>query len=620
MQRQPKHFGDDLQRWELARGMLHDPDTASVADRVAACLVLLYAQSPARIVEPATRSASALTSLALRLRALGFDPRADRNTPLLQLAAEIPPVVLADMLGLHIGTATKWAHEAAGNWNNYAAARANAKRVVPPRWASGMAVSEPCSSRFWSTIEVVVSLRSRRLETLLGVPLETVTAAHLQSLVVTGTQESFDLDYKRDHYGNSDAERRKLAGDVAALANTAGGIIILGIDEDDQARAVEAPGVVVSDAEIARIRQIVAALVAPIPTFDVVPVFQDEEQAHTNQERALALGFIVIAVPRSPQAPHAVLVNDALRFPKRNGSTTRYLSEPELAAAYRDRLAGRDAQARRVEEIERDALARLDTQEHPWIVVSLVPDVSGDLAISQKAYRDFQQAIVQTRVGLFNGSTYTRAWTGRRRLLADGSRHDSPLARWGSLDLHTDGAGVYAIPVADLTKHREQWMQPDEDSDRRPPVQLVDDESVVIGILSGLFRLAEHARDRAAVGGSVLLRAQLHPVSPERPTQIGHTRNFGGRDSRRAHSLTEPPLPAETSASVDDIAAPTPDLVAVACRLADEIGQAFGVPEMGQLSPAGAIRRRYWNRGLQTALVKWAGENNIPVTDETLDQ
>lgn len=468
----------------------------------------------------------------------------------------------------------------------------------------------------------MVALRSRRLETLLGVSLDRVNAAHLQALVASGTQESFDLDYKRNHYGTSDSERRKLAGDVAALANTAGGLIILGIEEDDQARAVDAPGVVVSDAEIARIRQIVAALVAPIPIFDVIPVLEDgQEQPAVDEEPTSKLGFIVIAVPRSPQVPHAVLINDALRFPKRNGSTTRYLSEPELAAAYRDRLAGREAQARRTAEIERDAMARLNISDHPWIVVSLVPDVPGDLAITQRTYREFQQAIIQTPVGLFNGSSYTRAWIGRRKLLADGSTaNDAPLASWGALDLHCDGAGVYSLLVADLTKHRQPWIPPSEDSDSPPPVQLVDDESVVVAILSGLLRLAEHARDRAAVGGGVLLRAQLYPVSPERPTRIGHSRNFGIGDSRSPRSLTEPPLPAETSASLDDITSPNPDLIAVACRLANELGQAFGVPELGQLSPDGDVRRRYWKHGVQATLSKWAEAHDIGVTDETLEQ
>lgn len=42
---------------------------------------------------------------------------------MLQLATELPAVVIADLLGVHTGTATKWAHEANGNWATYAADR-----------------------------------------------------------------------------------------------------------------------------------------------------------------------------------------------------------------------------------------------------------------------------------------------------------------------------------------------------------------------------------------------------------------------------------------------------------------------------------------------------------------
>ena len=178
---QPRYFSDDEDRWTLARQLLHD-NTISAADRVAGTLVLLYAQPPARItrltvdhitdraaapqlrlgrdtitlLEPLADLACRLpehppagmaahlsdnspwlfpgrqpgrplhpTSLSRRLAALGIDPRADRNTALLQLAAELPIPVLADLLGLHIGTAARWAEHANAAHTHYAASRAS---------------------------------------------------------------------------------------------------------------------------------------------------------------------------------------------------------------------------------------------------------------------------------------------------------------------------------------------------------------------------------------------------------------------------------------------------------------------------------------------------------------
>lgn len=95
-------------------------------------------------------------------------------------------------------------------------------------------------------------VRSRRRESVFGGQLEAVTADDIQSLVSNGVAESFHLDFKQTLYGRSDSDKRALTGDVAALANTAGGVIVMGVAEDDQARATAADGVNLSDAEKAR--------------------------------------------------------------------------------------------------------------------------------------------------------------------------------------------------------------------------------------------------------------------------------------------------------------------------------------------------------------------------------
>lgn len=43
------------------------------------------------------------------------------------------------------------------------------------------------------------------------------------------------------------------------------------------------------------------------------------------------------------------------------------------------------------------------------------------------------------------------------------------------------------------------------------------------------------------------------------------------------------PLPAEAAAPIDDVAEASPALVGTAALLADDLGQAFGIPEMASL-------------------------------------
>jgi hypothetical protein len=57
-----------------------------------------------------------------------------RRAALIDLAAQLPAAVLADLLGLHPTTAVKWMHQAGADWNRYAAELARARpRSLRPR-------------------------------------------------------------------------------------------------------------------------------------------------------------------------------------------------------------------------------------------------------------------------------------------------------------------------------------------------------------------------------------------------------------------------------------------------------------------------------------------------------
>ena len=164
-------------RWEIVGRLLHD-DHLTLTDRVAGCLVLLYAQQLTHIValtvdqviaaedgvhlklggsrtiipEPLgglllelaangrthTGVGSHVTrhwlfpglhpgrplhpsGLGQRLRRLGIATMPGRRAALMHLASQLPAAVLAEILNLHPTTAVHWVAAAGGDWNNYAA-------------------------------------------------------------------------------------------------------------------------------------------------------------------------------------------------------------------------------------------------------------------------------------------------------------------------------------------------------------------------------------------------------------------------------------------------------------------------------------------------------------------
>lgn len=435
-------------------------------------------------------------------------------------------------------------------------------------------------------------LRSRRLEGLLGCPLDSVTSASVHALVEGGVAEAFDLDFKSKHYGRSDSEKRDLAGDVAALANTAGGLIVIGVEEDAHARASGAPGVEVTDAELARIRQVVAAGVTPLPVFDALAVHEDDDT-----------GFVLIAVPKSVLAPHAVLVNDALRFPMRNGATTRYLSEPEVAAAYRTRFFTAMERASRLDSVEAVLLADLDLSESPWIVVTLVPEIPGEFTIDETSFAEFDAAARSAvLVPLDGGHKMHRTGVGPHRLRADDTMYADDRAPWScALDLHTDGSVVLAQRAHDIGNS----MRPKD-----PALQTLSDESTAAVILSGLQLLARQSSERAHTSGMAEVRVTVHPSRAAARTGIGHLR--GGFP----HLLGQPVqagVRASWHASIDDLANDGRALVTAAARLHRELGHCFGAPELKQLTTTGELSWPYWNHDRRPYVGPWAEVNGISI-------
>ncbi len=171
---------DADERWMLLARLLHD-DTLEITDRVAGALLLCYGQQLSRIAAMTTEQVhrhrdpnivslrfgahdiivaeplsglltelldvgrrshrgvgSPATSpwlfpghlpgrpltasrLGARLRLLGVRALPARRATMVQLAAEVPAAVLAELLNLTPGTATRWTRDAGGDWSRYAA-------------------------------------------------------------------------------------------------------------------------------------------------------------------------------------------------------------------------------------------------------------------------------------------------------------------------------------------------------------------------------------------------------------------------------------------------------------------------------------------------------------------
>src|SRR5437764_9508695 len=100
-------------------------------------------------------------------------------------------------------------------------------------------------------------------------PLYQITYADIERFVAERWPEGKTLDYKRDLYGGKDDDKKELLKDVSSFANTLGGDILIGVDED-QGLPTAIPGITVDpDKEKLRLEEIIRRGLEPRIEFGI---------------------------------------------------------------------------------------------------------------------------------------------------------------------------------------------------------------------------------------------------------------------------------------------------------------------------------------------------------------
>ena len=281
-----------------------------------------------------------------------------------------------------------------------------------------------------------------RLAKLMGVDVTQANAANVAALVAGKIPEDTDLEFKQaNEYLTGDDNKEELAKDVTGMANSRGGLLVIGIEQDAQACAKNATPVPISDAITGQMEQILRSRVVPwLADLTIRPV---------PSPGTSGTGFYLIAIPQSPLAPHAVRTSGPSKprwaYAHRAGTTTRWLEETEIADAYRNRF-------RLAEEHTAQALRLFDDNPTPrpdqvgaeaiWIELALVPAVP--------AYHRLDTTFINAvRAFLTNWAA-----TAPAPDLASGGRITIARRRIGIdtgktfLDLHTNGSAFIRACVS----------------------------------------------------------------------------------------------------------------------------------------------------------------------------
>ncbi|WP_353711492.1 ATP-binding protein [Arthrobacter sp. K5] len=149
----------------------------------------------------------------------------------------------------------------------------------------------------------------------------------IQQAVSDEVRERSDLDWKRElPHGNSEETRDEFTKDVAAMANSGGGTIVFGVEED---RSTSAARTIVGASSWDDSRQRTLRTWA----FNSIhPPVHGLEFALIQED---GVEVILLNAQASADTPHLIIMNGSFRAPRREGAGTVYMSEREIESHYR---------------------------------------------------------------------------------------------------------------------------------------------------------------------------------------------------------------------------------------------------------------------------------------------
>ncbi|GIF64141.1 hypothetical protein Ais01nite_21760 [Asanoa ishikariensis] len=280
----------------------------------------------------------------------------------------------------------------------------------------------------------------------------------LDDAVAAGVMETDDLDWKRELPPMKGLPLTDFPKDVAAMANSGGGLIVYGVEEVQKAASGR---VDVSDVDEKYERSLLSATITAISP----PVFGVKvHRLSTGGKRAA-----VIEVPASVDGPHLIYKDQFFGAPVRNGADTVWMKERQIEAMYRARFEERRHAAEALDALFSDASAGRDNGKRAWLIAVAHPRVpNGRERLSRdRARLAFSEAAELTpsyarvdgnrpleNVDRLNPCPGLRRWVARNTAI---STNAAWREAWASI--HWDGSVTLAVAVGAHRSGRDTYLE-----------------------------------------------------------------------------------------------------------------------------------------------------------------
>lgn len=270
------------------------------------------------------------------------------------------------------------------------------------------------------------------LHRVLGIAPGPLTDDLLDDAVAAGVTEASDLDWKSELPPTKGLPQTDFPKDVAAMANSGGGIIVFGVRESQKAATKRVDVGELNEAYERSLRSAAITAISP-PVFGL-----NVHRLGTTGCRA-----VVVEVPPSVDGPHLIYKNDYFAAPVRNDSDTVWMKERQIEAMYRARFEERRHATEALDALYDEAAAGRDTNKRAWLIAVAHPRITRR---RDRLTRDEARGVLTKTVGL----ALTYAGRGGVHPLENVDR-DNPrpgLRRWVAVNTATSDRSVW----------REAWI------------------------------------------------------------------------------------------------------------------------------------------------------------------
>lgn len=202
------------------------------------------------------------------------------------------------------------------------------------------------------------------LHRAVGAPPGPVTDELLDAAVAAGAAETSDLDWKAELPPAKGLPQTDFPKDVAAMANSGGGVIVFGVREVQKAATERVDVGELDEAHERALRSAAITAISP-PIFGL-----DVHRLGVAGSRA-----VVVEVPASVEVPHLIYKGEYFGAPVRNDADTVWMKERQIEALFRARLEERRHTGEALDALFVEASAGRDTGTRAWLIAVARPRI-----------------------------------------------------------------------------------------------------------------------------------------------------------------------------------------------------------------------------------------------------